>query len=62
MKKNDKIIELLEEIQSICIGADSPDAIEHGERDPLEELQCCREDIGAISNITEQILELLGVE
>jgi hypothetical protein len=50
----------LEEIQSICIGADSPDAIEHGERDPIEELQCCREDISAISNIVEQIMTTLG--
>lgn len=49
----------LEEIQAICIGADSPDAIEHGERDPIEELQCCREDIAAISKLTEEIQELI---
>lgn len=49
--------ELLEEIQAICIGADSPDAIDHGNRDPIEELQCCREDIAAISNIVEKIQE-----
>lgn len=55
-----KQIEQLEEIQAICIGADSPDAIEHGIRDPIEELQCCREDISAISNIVEQILEGKG--
>ena len=54
----DKVTELLEEIQAICIGADSPDAIEHGERDPIEELQCCREDLSAISNIVEQIQEI----
>lgn len=53
-----KIDELLEEIQAICIGADSPDAIEHGERGPIEELQCCREDISAISNIIEEIQEI----
>lgn len=47
--------EKLEEIQSICIGADSPDAIEHGQRDPIEELQCCREDIAAISNLVEEL-------
>lgn len=52
-----KITEKLEEIQAICIGADSPDAIEHGERDPIEELQCCREDLSAISNIIERIQE-----
>lgn len=51
--------EKLEEIQAICIGADSPDAIEHGERDPIEELQCCREDIAAISKLTEEIQELI---
>jgi hypothetical protein len=52
-------MEKLEEIQAICIGADSPDAIEHGERDPIEELKCCREDIGAISKLTEEIQELI---
>lgn len=36
------IEELLDEIQAICIGADSPDAIEHGGKDPIEELQYCR--------------------
>ena len=55
MTKERKVFELLEEIQAICIGADSPDAIDHGERDPIEELQCCREDIAAISNIVEEI-------
>lgn len=55
-----KMYELLGEIQSICIGADSPDALEHGERDPIEELQCCREDISAISNITEQLQLMIG--
>ena len=52
----DKQIEMLEEIQSICIGADSPDAIENGKREPADELQKCREDISAISNITESLL------
>lgn len=55
-----KMYELLGEIQSICIGADSPDALEHGEQDPIEELQCCREDISAISNITEQLQLMIG--
>lgn len=55
-----KILEKLEEIQAICVGADSPDAIQHGEDDPLEELQCCREDLGAISNIVEQIQQMIG--
>lgn len=55
-----KIIEKLEEIQSICIGADSPDAIAHGEKNPVGELQCCREDISTISNIVEQIMTTLG--
>ena len=53
----DRITELLEEIQAICIGADSPDAIERGKRDPIEELQYCREDLSAISNIVERIQE-----
>lgn len=52
----DKQTEMLEEIQSICIGADSPDAIENGKRNPADELQKCREDISAISNITESLL------
>lgn len=56
-----KMHEKLEEIQAICIGADSPDAIEHGERGPLEELQCCREDLGAISNIVEQTQQMLEI-
>lgn len=55
-----KLHEKLEEIQAICVGADSPDAIEHGEREPLEELQCCREDLGAISNIVEELQQLIG--
>lgn len=55
-----KTHEKLEEIQAICIGADSPDAIEHGQRDPLEELQCCREDLSAISNIVEELQQMLG--
>lgn len=60
VEKNRKLFEQLEEIQSICIGADSPDAHEHAERDPIEELQCCREDISAISNITEQLQLMIG--
>lgn len=51
------IVEMLDEIQSICIGADSPDAIENGKRDPADELKKCRQDLTAISNIVEQILE-----
>ena len=59
-QKLDFVISKLEEIQAICIGADSPDAIEHGQRDPIEELQCCREDIAAISNLVEQLTIILG--
>ena len=55
-----KLYEKLEEIQSICIGADSPDAHDHAERDPIEELQCCQQDIGAISNIVEEIQQMIG--
>ena len=55
-----KLYEKLEEIQAICIGADSPDAHEHAERDPIEELQCCQQDIGAISNIVEEIQQMIG--
>ena len=57
-----QIIEKLMEIQAICIGAESPDAIEHGERDPFEELQCCREDLAAISAIVEELLKHKGVK
>lgn len=55
-----KLYEKLEEIQAICIGADSPDAQDHAERDPIEELHCCQQDIGAISNITEEIQQMIG--
>ena len=55
----DKIIERLEEIQAICIGADSPDAIENGKTNPEQELQYCKDDITAISGIVEEIQELL---
>jgi hypothetical protein len=55
--KTDFVLKKLEEIQAICIGADSPDAIDNGKRDPINELQNCREDISAISNIVEQITE-----
>lgn len=55
--KLDFVLKKLEEIQAICIGADSPDAIDNGQRDPINELQNCREDIGAISNIVEEITE-----
>lgn len=59
-EKNRQLFEQLEEIQSICIGADSPDAHEHAERDPFEELQCCQQDLGAISDIVEKIQQTLG--
>ena len=55
-----KLYEKLEEIQAICVGADSPDAHDHAERDPIEELQCCQQDIGAISNIVEEIQQMIG--
>jgi hypothetical protein len=48
----------LEEIQAICIGADSPDALNNGTKDPIAELQYCKEDIAAISKLTEEIQEL----
>ena len=54
----EKITELLDEIQSICIGADSPDAIENGKNNPADELEKCRQDLSAISDIVEQIQEL----
>lgn len=53
----EKIIEKLEEIQSICIGADSPDAIENGKNNPADELEKCRQDLSAISDNVEKILE-----
>lgn len=55
-----KIIEMLEEIQAICVGADSPDANTLGEQNPEKELQNCRADLSAISNITEKILTTIG--
>lgn len=59
---SDEIIELLHEIQAICIGADSPDAIENGKRDPVDELQNCRVDLAAISVNVEKILIALKAE
>lgn len=55
-----KMYELMGEIQSICIGADSPDANTLGEQDPAKELQNCRADLSAISNITEQLQLMIG--
>lgn len=55
-----KMYEMLGEIQSICIGADSPDANTLGEQDPAKELQNCRADLSAISNITEQLQLMIG--
>ena len=55
-----KLYEKLEEIQSICIGADSPDANTLGDQDPAKELQNYRADLSAISNITEQLQLMIG--
>lgn len=55
-----KMYELLGEIQSICIGADSPDANTLGDQDPAKELQNCRADLSAISNIVEQLQLMIG--
>ena len=49
------INDLLEEIQAICVGTDSPDAIKNGEENPKDELMKCRQDISAISDIVEKI-------
>lgn len=56
----DKIYESLEEIQAICVGADSPDANTLGDQNPVQELQNCRADLSAISNITEQLSIMIG--
>ena len=52
---DNEVLEMLEEIQSICVGVDSPDAIKNGEENPKEELNNCRKDISAISDIVEKI-------
>lgn len=57
-----KQIEMLEEIQAICIGADSPDANKLGKEDPAKELENCRKDLSAISNIIEELLIKAGVK
>ena len=51
------IIEMLMEIQGICIGAESPDAIELERVDPMKELHNCKVDLRAISRIVDKILE-----
>ena len=50
-------IELLLEIQGICIGAESPDAVELERVDPMKELHNCKVDLRAISRIVDKILE-----
>lgn len=55
-----KLYEKLEEIQAICVGADSPDANTLGDQDPVKELQNCRADLSAISNIVEQLQLMIG--
>ena len=54
------VIGILEEIQSICIGADSPDAQERTQSDPKTELENCQKDLSAISNLAEKILYTIG--
>lgn len=49
------IISKLDEVQAICIGADSPDAVARSEQEPLKELAYCKQDLSAISNIIETI-------
>lgn len=57
-----KASEILEEIQAICIGADSPDAIKNSEENPKDELEKCRKDISAISNLVEELQKILFSE
>lgn len=57
-----KASEILEEIQAICIGADSSDAIKNGEENPKDELEKCRQDISAISNLVEELQQVLFSE
>lgn len=52
-----EIIELLLEIQGICIGAESPDALELERVNPMQELHNCKVDLRAISRIVDKILE-----
>lgn len=56
---NQTLAEALEEIQSICIGADSPDAQERTQSDPKTELEYCQKDLSAISNIVERLLQTM---
>jgi hypothetical protein len=55
-------IELLLEIQGICIGAESPDAVELERVDPMKELHNCKVDLRAISRIVDKILNKAGVK
>lgn len=54
-----KVYDLLDEIEAICIGADSPDAIKLGEVDAAEETNNLRDDISAISTKVMEIKYLL---
>lgn len=58
----DKITEIIEEIKSICIGADSPDAQINGLKNPSDELYNCRKDLNAISNLVEELQKVLFSE
>jgi hypothetical protein len=60
--KEERLFELLSEIESICIGADSPDALENGERDPVDELKKCRVDLDMISNIVAEAKDIVAPE
>ena len=51
----DKVTEIIEEIKSICIGADSPDAQINGLKNPKDELYNCRKDLSAISDLIEEL-------
>ena len=59
---NEELIEKVEEIKSICIGVDSPDAILNGLTNPKDELVNCRKDIAKICDLIEEIETLLKEE
>lgn len=60
LDQEERLIELLCEIESICVGADSPDAIANGKNNPIDELENCRSDLKTISKITEELKDIVS--
>ena len=54
----EQLVEYLEEIESITIGADSPDANELAKKNPKKAIKLMEQDMAAISKLITKINEL----